>query len=87
MADTAIVTGTPAAAPGEIDSTSDTLVDHGLEALAAYDRFTQEQIEEIAEPVGVVCAVTPVTNPTSTTIFKALLDDMQDIMRAAHYGK
>jgi acetaldehyde dehydrogenase/alcohol dehydrogenase len=139
MADTAIVTGTPAAAPGEIDSTIDTLVDHGLEALAAYDRFTQEQIDtivakasvaalsrhtelarlavdetgrglfedkavknifacehvphhmaglrtvgvisrdeingivEIAEPVGVVCAVTPVTNPTSTTIFKALL--------------
>ncbi|MFC7530095.1 bifunctional acetaldehyde-CoA/alcohol dehydrogenase [Actinoplanes sp. GCM10030250] len=30
-------------------------------------------IVEIAEPVGVVCAVTPVTNPTSTTIFKALL--------------
>ncbi|MCC3766169.1 bifunctional acetaldehyde-CoA/alcohol dehydrogenase [Streptomyces sp. UNOC14_S4] len=28
---------------------------------------------EIAEPVGVVCAVTPVTNPTSTTVFKALL--------------
>ncbi|MEN8654253.1 bifunctional acetaldehyde-CoA/alcohol dehydrogenase [Streptomyces sp. 21So2-11] len=28
---------------------------------------------QIAEPVGVVCAVTPVTNPTSTTIFKALL--------------
>ncbi|MEI5098359.1 bifunctional acetaldehyde-CoA/alcohol dehydrogenase [Streptomyces sp. PmtG] len=28
---------------------------------------------EIAEPVGVVCAITPVTNPTSTTVFKALL--------------
>lgn len=27
----------------------------------------------IAEPVGVVCGVTPVTNPTSTTIFKALI--------------
>ncbi|MER5301208.1 bifunctional acetaldehyde-CoA/alcohol dehydrogenase [Streptomyces lasiicapitis] len=32
-----------------------------------------EDIVEIAEPVGVVCAITPVTNPTSTTIFKALL--------------
>ncbi|AQT75524.1 bifunctional acetaldehyde-CoA/alcohol dehydrogenase [Streptomyces sp. fd1-xmd] len=32
-----------------------------------------EGIIEIAEPVGVLCAVTPVTNPTSTTIFKALL--------------
>lgn len=28
---------------------------------------------EIAEPVGVVCGVTPVTNPTSTTMFKALI--------------
>lgn len=27
----------------------------------------------IAEPVGVVCGVTPTTNPTSTTIFKALI--------------
>ncbi|SBT92072.1 acetaldehyde dehydrogenase / alcohol dehydrogenase [Streptomyces sp. DI166] len=32
-----------------------------------------EDIVEIAEPVGVVAAVTPVTNPTSTTIFKALM--------------
>ncbi len=30
-------------------------------------------IVEIAEPVGVVCGVTPVTNPTSTTIFKSLI--------------
>jgi acetaldehyde dehydrogenase/alcohol dehydrogenase len=30
-------------------------------------------ITEIAEPVGVVCGVTPVTNPTSTTIFKSLI--------------
>ncbi|WOF21644.1 bifunctional acetaldehyde-CoA/alcohol dehydrogenase [Microbacterium betulae] len=30
-------------------------------------------ITEIAEPVGVVCGITPVTNPTSTTIFKALI--------------
>lgn len=30
-------------------------------------------ITEIAEPVGVVAGVTPVTNPTSTTIFKALI--------------
>ncbi|MEW2423903.1 bifunctional acetaldehyde-CoA/alcohol dehydrogenase [Streptomyces nigra] len=32
-----------------------------------------EDMVEIAEPVGVVAAVTPVTNPTSTTIFKALM--------------
>jgi acyl-CoA reductase-like NAD-dependent aldehyde dehydrogenase len=30
-------------------------------------------IVEIADPVGVVCGITPVTNPTSTTVFKALL--------------
>lgn len=30
-------------------------------------------ITEIAEPVGVICAMTPVTNPTSTAIFKALI--------------
>ena len=33
----------------------------------------QEDYELIAEPVGVICGVTPVTNPTSTTIFKALI--------------
>ncbi len=30
-------------------------------------------ITEIAEPVGVVAGITPVTNPTSTVIFKALI--------------
>ncbi|QAV25562.1 bifunctional acetaldehyde-CoA/alcohol dehydrogenase [Neobacillus thermocopriae] len=33
----------------------------------------QEGIIEIAEPVGVIAGVTPVTNPTSTTMFKALI--------------
>ncbi|MGN1402042.1 MAG: bifunctional acetaldehyde-CoA/alcohol dehydrogenase [Bacillus sp. (in: firmicutes)] len=32
-----------------------------------------ENLYEIAEPVGVVAGVTPVTNPTSTTMFKALI--------------
>ena len=32
-----------------------------------------ESYVEIAEPVGVVAGVTPVTNPTSTTMFKALI--------------
>ncbi|MCL6571777.1 MAG: bifunctional acetaldehyde-CoA/alcohol dehydrogenase [Bacillus sp. (in: Bacteria)] len=32
-----------------------------------------EGMMEIAEPVGVVAGVTPVTNPTSTTMFKALI--------------
>ncbi len=30
-------------------------------------------ITEIADPVGVVCGIIPTTNPTSTTIFKALI--------------
>ena len=32
-----------------------------------------EGLIEIAEPVGVIAGVTPVTNPTSTTMFKALI--------------
>lgn len=30
-------------------------------------------ITEIAEPVGVICGIVPVTNPTSTAIFKSLI--------------
>jgi acetaldehyde dehydrogenase/alcohol dehydrogenase len=30
-------------------------------------------IEKIAQPVGIVCGIVPVTNPTSTAIFNALL--------------
>ena len=30
-------------------------------------------ITEIASPVGVICGITPVTNPTSTVVFKALI--------------
>lgn len=32
-----------------------------------------EDYEIIAEPIGVVCGVTPVTNPTSTTLFKSII--------------
>ncbi|MFC4060541.1 bifunctional acetaldehyde-CoA/alcohol dehydrogenase, partial [Planomonospora corallina] len=127
------------APPADVRTAVDALVSNALEALAAYDSFTQEQVDhivkkasvaaldrhgalaalaveetgrgvfedkavknifacehithsmaglrtvgvvsrdeisgivEIADPVGVVCGITPVTNPTSTTIFKALL--------------
>lgn len=37
------------------------------------DSNAYEDYEEIAEPVGVICAVTPVTNPTSTVMFKILI--------------
>ena len=33
----------------------------------------EQGLISIAEPVGVICGVTPTTNPTSTTIFKALI--------------
>lgn len=33
----------------------------------------EEDYEEVAEPVGVIAGVTPVTNPTSTTLFKSLI--------------
>jgi len=54
--------------------------------VVAHDELTG--ITEIAEPVGVVCGVTPVTNPTSTTIFKALiaLKTRNPIVFAFHPG-
>ncbi|MFW6035606.1 MAG: bifunctional acetaldehyde-CoA/alcohol dehydrogenase [Halothermotrichaceae bacterium] len=33
----------------------------------------EEDYYEIAEPVGVIAGITPVTNPTSTTLFKCLI--------------
>jgi acetaldehyde dehydrogenase/alcohol dehydrogenase len=45
----------------------------GMRTVGVIHRDDVNGITEIADPVGVVCAVTPVTNPTSTTIFKALL--------------
>ncbi|RUS46601.1 bifunctional acetaldehyde-CoA/alcohol dehydrogenase [Cohnella sp. AR92] len=32
-----------------------------------------ESYQEVAEPVGIIAGVTPVTNPTSTTMFKSLI--------------
>ncbi len=37
------------------------------------DENELEGYVEVAEPVGVVAGVTPVTNPTSTTMFKSLI--------------
>lgn len=45
----------------------------GLKTAGVVSRDELNGITEIAEPVGVVCAMTPVTNPTSTTLFKALI--------------
>ncbi|MFE5796891.1 bifunctional acetaldehyde-CoA/alcohol dehydrogenase [Streptomyces sp. NPDC056503] len=45
----------------------------GLKTVGVVSRDELNGVTEIAEPVGVVCAMTPVTNPTSTTVFKALI--------------
>ncbi|MGW2230946.1 bifunctional acetaldehyde-CoA/alcohol dehydrogenase [Streptomyces formicae] len=45
----------------------------GLKTAGVISRDELNGITEIAEPVGVVCAMAPVTNPTSTTVFKALI--------------
>ncbi|MBO3100384.1 bifunctional acetaldehyde-CoA/alcohol dehydrogenase [Cellulomonas sp. zg-ZUI168] len=44
-----------------------------LKTVGIVHRDDLSGITEIAEPVGVICGVTPVTNPTSTTIFKSLI--------------
>lgn len=45
----------------------------GLKSVGKVDENEMEGYIEVAEPVGVVAGVTPVTNPTSTTMFKALI--------------
>ncbi len=45
----------------------------GIKTVGVVDDNEMEDYEEIAEPVGVIAGVTPVTNPTSTTMFKAII--------------
>ncbi|XJS10019.1 bifunctional acetaldehyde-CoA/alcohol dehydrogenase [Aerococcaceae bacterium WGS1372] len=45
----------------------------GMKTVGIISDDPTKGITEIAEPVGVICAITPTTNPTSTTIFKALI--------------
>ncbi|MFE2064326.1 bifunctional acetaldehyde-CoA/alcohol dehydrogenase [Streptomyces sp. NPDC059467] len=51
-------------------------VTHSMGPMKTVGVIARDDIDdmiEVAEPVGVVCAITPVTNPTSTTVFKALM--------------
>jgi acetaldehyde dehydrogenase/alcohol dehydrogenase len=51
-------------------------VTHSMKGLRTVGVISHDEltgITEIAEPVGIIAGVTPVTNPTSTTIFKSLL--------------
>lgn len=45
----------------------------GLKTVGVINRDLKNKIIEIAHPMGVVVALTPTTNPTSTVIFKALI--------------
>jgi acetaldehyde dehydrogenase (acetylating) len=44
-----------------------------LKTVGVLKEVPEQGIVEIAVPVGVVCAIVPSTNPTSTTIFKTLI--------------
>jgi acetaldehyde dehydrogenase/alcohol dehydrogenase len=44
-----------------------------IKTCGVIEEDTQFGIRKIAEPVGIIAAVIPTTNPTSTTIFKALI--------------
>lgn len=44
-----------------------------LKTVGIIDEDEVTGITKIAEPIGVIAGITPVTNPTSTTIFKALI--------------
>ncbi len=49
---------------------------HNIKRLRSVGIIEENEAEgyiEIAEPVGIVVGVTPVTNPTSTTLFKSLI--------------
>ncbi|MEO3863840.1 bifunctional acetaldehyde-CoA/alcohol dehydrogenase [Acrocarpospora sp. B8E8] len=51
-------------------------VTNSMETLKTVGVIARDDISglvEIADPVGVIAGITPVTNPTSTTIFKALI--------------
>ncbi len=51
-------------------------VTHSMQYLKTVGVISDDEISgiiEIAEPVGVICGITPVTNPTSTAIFKSLI--------------
>lgn len=49
---------------------------HSIKNLKTVGVISENELEDyeiIAEPIGVICGVTPVTNPTSTTLFKSLI--------------
>lgn len=57
-----------------------------VRTVGVVSRDTQTGITQIAEPVGPVAAITPVTNPTSTVMFKCIigLKTRNPVIIAAH---
>lgn len=45
----------------------------GMRTVGIVNENKEKKILEVAVPVGVVCAIIPVTNPTSTAIYKTLI--------------
>ena len=45
----------------------------GKKSVGVIDTDVENNIRYVAEPIGVVLAITPVTNPTSTVLFKAIV--------------
>ena len=45
----------------------------GMRTVGVIRERSEASVREIAEPVGVVAGIIPTTNPTSTTMFKALI--------------
>ncbi|HSL23607.1 MAG TPA: aldehyde dehydrogenase family protein [Vicinamibacterales bacterium] len=44
-----------------------------MKTVGVIGRFEDRKVVEIAEPFGVVCAIVPSTNPTSTALYKILI--------------
>src|SRR5437868_9719739 len=44
-----------------------------MKTVGVINRLEDRKVIEIAEPFGVVCAIVPTTNPTSTAIYKILI--------------
>ena len=45
----------------------------GMKTVGVLKENTQEKLWEVGVPVGVICAIVPSTNPTSTVCYKALI--------------
>ena len=67
-----------------------------MKTVGVIGRNDEKKIIEIAEPFGVVAAVIPSTNPTSTAIYKilisikarcAVVDDAASVGRALHHAR